>query len=215
MVISYDDVFIVILLVGNIGNILSISIIATNPSINATDRLLIVQTFVDILCLDFIFLINALMYYLDWFFLTESDITCKLWYFTSVSLLHIDAWILILINVQRIITLKFPDKFSTWFTNKRVHLYVTFVFGSALLIDSHFLFTATKNDNSRSYEKCMSPTFSSLVIIYDLILGVTIPQITSLAFSTTLVIIFISPTDGLRQQKQVTQDQKQQYHLSP
>ena len=145
---------------GTIGNILSLLVLLRRKMrIHSTFTYLTILSLCDTLVLYFgllrDFLVNK--YKID----VDGDYFCKFHVFSFYFVLHMASWLLVAVNVDRLIAasfLSFSKKWCTPRTAVKVSIWITI---SLALLNSHFLYYVDSSSSKSSYKPTTSFTSTS------------------------------------------------------
>ena len=143
---------------GTVGNILTIIVVLSRHfRYSPSSVLLLALAVVDIGVLYFNLLDiwlsallggNSLQFTRD-----QGDVGCKISTFMTYFLTHSSSWILVLINIDRVISVYQPLKARTWCTKKRLGIALLIMFVLLALISLHVFWSLTFMDELENY-KC-------------------------------------------------------------
>ncbi|XP_074647542.1 thyrotropin-releasing hormone receptor-like [Tubulanus polymorphus] len=142
-IILFKYVGFVIFLMGIIGNTLTVIVITRNRSLKrcSTGLMLVVLAISDNGAL----VTGPLMDWINISFNIELQdlnyISCKLKNVAQYFFLQFSSWMIILISIERFVSVYYPTNAKQWFTLKKTYIKIFAIFIALLLLNSHFLWT--------------------------------------------------------------------------
>jgi len=216
--ILWDVVPVVILVIGLVGNTLSI-VIMSRPSFRETTTRLYFQA---LAVSDLAFLIAVLLpRYVSLFFETKvwdvNNWLCKSHIFLSYWLMHLSAWYLVGVTIERLIAVHVPHKVKQWVTGTKVWIYLVSVTLVMTGLNIHLVFTVELVPIGNDKFACPSiqsfSFYNNIIFPYvDLVFYMCIP--TAVIISGNISIVW-RILDARQSTSQMTNAQTvQKYKLS-
>ena len=132
----------ILLVLGSVGNILSIAVMTRRSLRETTARLLlIILAFADLLNL----YSGLLRHWVRVAFGVDvrelSNASCKIHIYVVYFAVHFESWLLVIITIERFVAVFFPHKSRIFFTQQRAVMAVSFIAVVLLLLNAHFFWT--------------------------------------------------------------------------
>ncbi|XP_050414911.1 FMRFamide receptor [Patella vulgata] len=135
----WDIVPPMLLLLGTVGNILTIVIFSRKAFRSTISRYLTVLAVSDTVVLYSGLLRQWLYYLVEYDIRSYHLVTCKLLTWLIYTSLDISAWTIVAVTIERLISVYFPHKVKTFCTTKVCYFVLSFVIVACSLVNGHFL----------------------------------------------------------------------------
>ena len=134
-------IFPVILVIGTIGNVLSI-VVFLRKSLRATSMsiYLICLAIMDNVVL-FLHTFDVLLVELNVLIIHKYNAACKTLAFLQYVTVHIEVWIIVIVTLERTAAILFPMKCKIWFTKLRSCMYLLGNVIILMCVNAHFFWT--------------------------------------------------------------------------
>ncbi|XP_060591696.1 probable G-protein coupled receptor 139 [Ruditapes philippinarum] len=172
----------ILLSVGLTGNILSVIVLAqASTRKTSTGFMLIFLTVTDTLILIYSVLVRWLNHMFEINLKTSSNGACKFHMFISYFLFQLSPWILVLVTVERVFSVKYPHRVRDVFTRRRVIIslfILVLVLGS---VNAHLIYgyEHVYKDKYEAYYCTASSNYENFMFKYwtwiDFVLAFVIP----------------------------------------
>ena len=132
----------VIIVLGTVGNILSISVMLRKQFRHTTMSFhLIALAIADTLVLYCALLPKFLYAYLSTSLELHSKFLCKMKYFLGIYVTHVASWIVVCLTSERFVAVIFPHYYRMLFTKARAAIALAFIILILLTFDQHYFWT--------------------------------------------------------------------------
>lgn len=183
----------IFLLFGNVCNILTI-ILFSRPALNSymTGYLLRCLAVSDMITLNIgpliqwinaMFRFNGIEVYID----ARSQLSCQIYLYIYITCKNINVWILVLVSMERLVSIVLPFNSETIFTKKNIYIFICLILLGNMLATIPFIFV-TKLEKVWFGHICDIKSDSAYVFHFDIVTSFIIPHLI-MSFSSIVIII--------------------------